>query len=243
VAEDGRNTDETRPGGPVPGGLLARRGMSLGERLRAQDSYGLLLIGISLVAISSAVIPGSSVGRLTIVALLSVVLLFALRTSGVRPRVRHVALAFVVIALVAVMIAIAIGSDRIAAVVVGGVDALLALAALATVLRRLAQHTVITGTTVAGAACAYLLIGLLFASVYAFLGGLSTDPFFAETSAERPVDYLYFSFITLTTVGYGDLTAAADLGRMLAVAEALTGQLFLVTIVALVVGNLGRTRH
>ena len=96
----------------------------------------------------------------------------------------------------------------------------------------------ITGSTVAGAACAYLLIGLFFASVYTFLAGASTDPFFAQTETERAVDFLYFSFITLTTVGYGDLSAAADLGRMLAAGEALTGQLFLVTVVALVVGNI-----
>jgi len=243
VTEDDRDTDESRPSGPPPGGLLARRGMSFRERVRAQDSYGLLLIGITLVAIASGVIAGSSIGRFAVVALLSVVLLFALRTSGVRPHVRRIALAFVVVALVAVTVATATGSERLAAIVVGGVDALLAFAALAAILMRLSRHTVITGSTVAGAACAYLLIGLLFASVYAFLGGLSTDPFFAQTIVERSVDYLYFSFITLTTVGYGDLTAAADLGRMLAVFEALTGQLFLVTIVALVVGNLGRTRR
>ena len=56
------------------------------------------------------------------------------------------------------------------------------------------------------------------------------------------MDHLYFSFVSLTTVGYGDLTPISDLGRMIAVSEALIGQLFLVTVVALVVGNIGRTR-
>jgi voltage-gated potassium channel Kch len=56
-----------------------------------------------------------------------------------------------------------------------------------------------------------------------------------------PVDsFQYFSFITLTTVGYGDLTPGTELGQLLASLEALTGQLFLVSVVALVVGNLGR---
>jgi voltage-gated potassium channel Kch len=61
-------------------------------------------------------------------------------------------------------------------------------------------------------------------------------------TAPRSIDFLYFSYVTLTTVGYGDLTAAGDLGRMLAVTEALLGQLYLVTVVALVIGNIGRER-
>ena len=52
---------------------------------------------------------------------------------------------------------------------------------------------------------------------------------------------MYFSYVTLTTVGYGDFTAATSTGRMIAVSEALTGQLYLVSAVALLVGNIGRT--
>ena len=48
---------------------------------------------------------------------------------------------------------------------------------------------------------------------------------------------LYFSYATLCTVGYGDYTAASDLGHTLAVSEALLGQLYLVTVVALLVGR------
>ncbi len=57
------------------------------------------------------------------------------------------------------------------------------------------------------------------------------------------MDRLYFSFTTMTTVGFGDLTAAGDAGRMLAITEALLGQLYLVSVVALIVANLGRTRR
>jgi len=55
-------------------------------------------------------------------------------------------------------------------------------------------------------------------------------------------DFLYYSFVTLTTVGYGDVTAATNLGRMLSVIEALVGQLYLVIVVALIVSNIGRER-
>jgi hypothetical protein len=67
-------------------------------------------------------------------------------------------------------------------------------------------------------------------------------PFFVTVAAPGAVDYLYFSYVTLTTVGYGDLTARGDAGRMLAVCEALLGQLYLVTVLALLVGNVGRPR-
>ena len=65
---------------------------------------------------------------------------------------------------------------------------------------------------------------------------------FVATSHATDVDYLYFSFSTLATVGFGDLVAGTNLGRMLAVTEALFGQMYLVTIVALLVGKFGRGR-
>jgi hypothetical protein len=204
----------------------------------------LLLGGLGVVAILAGIVGSFAVGRVALVTLLSGTLLFAFRTSRVSMRAQRVALVSVVVAIVAVTIAVVAGSDRFAAVVVGAVDAVLVFGALVAILRRVARHhMVITGTTVAGAACAYLLIGMFFASVYTVLAGASAEPFFVQTSVDRSIDQLYFSFVTLTTVGYGDLTAAGDLGRMLAVGEALIGQLFLVTVVALVVGNIGRERR
>jgi hypothetical protein len=72
---------------------------------------------------------------------------------------------------------------------------------------------------------------------------LAPGSFFAQTSAESGVDYVYFSFVTLTTVGYGDLTSRLDLGRMCSIFEALFGQLYLVSVVALLVSNVGRSRR
>jgi hypothetical protein len=85
-------------------------------------------------------------------------------------------------------------------------------------------------------------LGFFYAFLFSLLGRLS-GPFFAQPGAARAIDYVYFSYVTISTVGYGDLTARGDLGRMLAVTEALLGQLYLVTIVALLVGNLGRQRR
>ncbi len=73
---------------------------------------------------------------------------------------------------------------------------------------------------------------------------VSGEQFFAQLTMapeDTPaIDYLYFSFVTITTTGYGDFTAATGIGRMTAVLEAIFGQLYLITVVALVVQNLGQ---
>jgi len=108
--------------------------------------------------------------------------------------------------------------------------------------RALWRRQLIDVRTVLGAVCIYVLLGMMFAFVYAAINGIGNDPFFVQTAHATTPDFLYFSFITQTTVGYGDFTAAGDLGRALAVVEALTGQLYLVTIIAVLVSRLsGRT--
>jgi hypothetical protein len=93
-----------------------------------------------------------------------------------------------------------------------------------------------------GVLCLYLLIGLIFAVAFAVIQDISGTDFFTTKDGGRD-DFLYFSYATLTTVGYGDLIAATNLGRALAISEALLGQIYLVTVVALIVGNLrGRPR-
>ena len=88
-----------------------------------------------------------------------------------------------------------------------------------------------------GVLCLYLLIGLIFAVAFAVIQDISSTDFFTTKDGGRD-DFLYFSYATLTTVGYGDLIAATNLGRSLAISEALLGQIYLVTVVALIVGNL-----
>jgi len=121
--------------------------------------------------------------------------------------------------------------------------------------RRIVRHPAVSVDTVAGAAAIYLLFGLVFAVLFAFVGDIlivfdpsvvaragahpsAAQAFFVSSRTPLPSDFLYFSFVTLTTVGYGDLTAATQFGRMLSVCEALFGQLYLVTVVAILVSNI-----
>ena len=100
------------------------------------------------------------------------------------------------------------------------------------------RRRVIDVRTILAALCVYVLFGMLWAYVYSAIGNFGSSAFFAQT-VQQPTsaDFLYFSFITQLTVGYGDLTAAGNLGRACAVLEALLGQIYMVTIVALLVSR------
>jgi len=118
---------------------------------------------------------------------------------------------------------------------------MIAVAPLA-IARALYRRPVIDIHTALGAVCIYVLIGMIFAFTYSAIGATGDESFFVQTSHAGLDIYLYFSFVTLTTVGYGDYTAANGLGRSLATIEALLGQIYLVTVVALIVGTMTRTR-
>lgn len=110
------------------------------------------------------------------------------------------------------------------------------------VLVRSFQHRKVTVNTVCATLSAYLLIGLIFMAAYRMMGLLAA-PFFTQPGTVTAGQYAYFSFITLTTVGYGDLTPGSDAARSIVMLEAVIGQVFLVTTMARVVSLLGEERR
>jgi Ion channel len=121
-------------------------------------------------------------------------------------------------------------------------SALMIAAAPIAIARALWRRPTIDVHTVLGAICIYVLIGMMFAFIYATIDLLGSEPFFVQTKVATTADYLYFSFVTITTVGYGDFTAATGLGRAFASVEALLGQVYLVTVVAAIVAGMSRVR-
>jgi hypothetical protein len=110
------------------------------------------------------------------------------------------------------------------------------------VVKQFREGGAVTLQTMFGVLCLYLLIGLLFGVAFATIQQLSGTDFFTNGQHAGRDDFLYFSYTTLSTVGYGDLVARTDVGRSLAVTEALTGQLYLVTVVAVIISNLRPVR-
>jgi hypothetical protein len=120
----------------------------------------------------------------------------------------------------------------IALVVTAGVPIVLARGLL-----RLLRMSGVTFNAVAGSLAVYLSTGLVFAWIVGFLAQVGSKPYFAQHATTSEGDKVYFSFTVLTTTGFGDLTPATATGHAVAVIEMLTGQLYLVTVIGLLIGN------
>jgi hypothetical protein len=205
--------------------------------------YGLVLIVILVSLAFQLAAPDEDWSRLVAVLLQGVALIVALYAARVRPGLRRAATIAAALAVLGAAGAV-IGTDAVGAGVLRLTNLGLVLVAPAAIAYGLARDVREEGgvsvTTMFGVLCIYLLAGMAFAAAFGAIDDLSSDPFFGAGQPGDTEDFLYFSFATLTTVGYGDLTAATDLGRSLAIMEALIGQIYLVTVVALIVGNLAR---
>jgi ion channel len=110
--------------------------------------------------------------------------------------------------------------------------ALLVTATLPVTINRVLHHRHVTWETILGSLCAYVLIGLLFAFLFLAVDDFRDAPFFTQPGEHDQGEFLYFSFVALTTLGLGDLSPSVGLPQALTVLEALIGSIFLVTLVA-----------
>ena len=205
------------------------------------DSYGLVLLLVVVTYVVSVSADEARAASIVLVVQLATVWL-TLRTSGARPVVRRVA--DVVLCLAAV---VAIGSFFVhqRGTQLGGifvVCGLLYLIAPFSIVRDLIRRR-IDRESLLGAVAAYLLLGMFFAFAYQAAGELGSVPFFGAAGHGSLSQDLFFSFVTMTTVGYGNLVPAANPGQTLAVMEAVVGQLFLVVAVGKVISGLQPRRN
>jgi hypothetical protein len=207
-----------------------------------EDHYVLAGILIVLCILVTAFAGDNRVGRIVGVSLAGITLIVILRASNAHVTTIRVAGGLTMLAAISASLSATTDSD-LGHAVTALLGAGLILFGPLVIIHRLTKQNEINVTTVAGAVCVYLLAGLFFALVYVTIGALSNESFFVQTEDPRGPEYVYFSFVTLTTVGYGDYTAREDLGQMVAVLEALFGQLYLVSIVALLVSRIGQSRR
>jgi drug/metabolite transporter (DMT)-like permease len=201
--------------------------------------FGIVLLLLLATFIFLASGPSGDWVAVVAVVLQGATLLAAFSAAGVRRGLRHLTVAVVLIALVSASTAIFIGGRDISGSLFL-LNLLFVAGAPVVIVYSLVRRRVIDFRTVLGAVCVYILLGMMWAFAFAAIGTFDSQPFFAQEAHATVADYLYFSFTTITTVGYGDLTAAQSLGRALAVLAALIGQLYLVTVIALLISNLGR---
>jgi hypothetical protein len=211
---------------------------------RLQERYGLLLGSLVVLFLVQGIAPGGPWQEVLITALSASTLVLALQAG--EAGLRNVRLAMIAGAiLVATVAALALtgttntGAARLAS----GLLVAVAPPAIAIgVIRGLRARGHTTVQAVLGVLCLYLMMGLVCAFAYGTIDNLGGAPVFANDVAATTSHCLYFSFATLTTVGYGDVLTRSDLGHTLAVTEALVGQIYLVTVVALLVSDLGSRR-
>jgi Ion channel len=223
-----------RPQTPQPQDRRSRL-VALRDIVLGPDSYGIVFVFLVVDYVFLTIGWRGSVAIIVSVTWLGLAVLLAFRTSQVPHRlmlVVRVAVAVVVVAAVAVAFG---GGERADGTVVI-LSSLLVLASPIAIGWRILHHARVTTQTVLGALCIYILIGLIFANADYGVQLVWGHSFFAQPGQHGPADFAYFSYITMATVGYGDLTPAVGLPRTNAVLEALIGQIFLVVLVARLVG-------
>jgi hypothetical protein len=200
--------------------------------VRAVDSYASLLVLLLANFFVIELVSDARWGAVASILLAAAALIVAISDpdagEGMKPW--HWVLIGICVAIVPIVLLVTSSSVLGVAYLVP--VGLLVSATLPVTLSRIARHSRVTSETILGATCAYILFGLLFAFVFLALGELRDAPFFAQPGPHEQSEYLYFSFVALTTLGFGDLSPAVGLPQALTVIEALLGSVFLVTLVA-----------
>ncbi len=199
--------------------------------------YGLLLLILVVTYLLSAFTVGNWVSAVQVLLFLAVVLI-ALRNGRLHRRTAQAVGAGLLLGSVVAAILQVADPSGPGAALASAWTALVLLLAVFFIVRQVLAQPDISLQSIFGVLSAYMMIGLIFSAVYVAMWKFSSDPsFFANGDTPNSKLFQYFSFTTLTTLGYGDFTAAGDGGRAVAVLEAMVGQMFLATLVARLVAG------
>ncbi len=207
------------------------------HRLReSADNYGLVLL-LTVLAIGAQALPPSLPGAMPIILVtLCASILTSLHSSRVRQQLQALALVVVVLTLAVIFL-----GDRAPPAMTSAVLFVLSLLLFVcpiAILIRISRHKRVTSRTLFGAVVVYLQLAMSFTILYLVIDRISDNAIAGATPGDI-MDYTYFSFVTITTLGYGDYAPVSNSARLLAIGEAVIGQIFLVTIVARLVSLLG----
>jgi hypothetical protein len=236
----------SRAGRPGPRGERAAKAARNIAELKGSYRYGLVLLLAVLSTGVQMALPDTPPAWLIQALLMAATVITALfAEDATRAQWRQVGWLIGVAVLGAIAAAIA-GLGEAGRGVTFGLSGVLAIAGTVIVARGvlggIRVERRVTLHSVMGALTVYLLAGLIFAFSYSVMDAIAGMPVLSHIGSDKHAEEVYFSFITLTTVGYGDIAPVAAAARMTSVLEALFGQLYLVTIVAVIVSNVGAGR-
>jgi hypothetical protein len=220
-------------------------GEDAGGRRRAEFRYGAVFLLMMALLVLVIVAPAGNATRAAVLALEGASLLVVLATSRERRAVRNARVRVASVIAVLVVVGVAVGVFPVALVLAANSFLTVGiLVALVGGLVRLVRLHGVTIQVVAGALTIYVLTGLIFAWVVSLVADAGSGAYFAQGGDATQGERVYYSFTVLTTTGFGDLTAATPVGQALSVLEMLIGQIYLVTVIGVLVGNFaGRPRR
>jgi hypothetical protein len=207
-----------------------------GERLlrqaqRLDDAFGLVPVLVDASLILGVVLPNQVWAAIVITVAISATSILGLTSSHARRGLLRSALWLSLAAIVLALIA-AVSGDRFWLNPCVLIQVVLLIGAMLAVMYRVLTSAEVGTRTIVGAISVYALLGILFAYMYVAVELIQGGQFFAEAAHPRGSDFLFFSFSTLTTTGFGNLVPGGQPGRMLAGLEMMAGPVLLVTVIA-----------
>lgn len=208
-----------------------RRERWLQRAERARDAFGLVLILVLLTYVLASLMRNHSWSAVVLTLATSATSVVALTSSHARHGLVRSALWLSALTILLAAIGAA-GGGRIWLNIATVVQVSLLTVAMGAVLQRVVTTAEVGSRTILGALSVYAVLGLLFTFVYGFVERIQGGAFFEAHAHPSGGDFLFFSYTTLTTTGYGNLVPGGQPGRMIAGLEMMVGQIFLVTLVA-----------
>jgi hypothetical protein len=199
------------------------------ERIR--DAFGLVLASVLITYVLASLLANREWGAVVLCLATSGTSLIALTSAHARPQVFRAALYLSAATILLAAIGAA-GGGRFWLNVATVAQVALLTVAMGAVLRRVVMADRIGSRTILGALSVYAVLGILFTFVYGFVERVQGGAFFEGHPHPAGGDFLFFSYTTLTTTGYGNLVPGGQPGRMISGLEMMIGQIFLVTLVA-----------
>lgn len=198
---------------------------------RASDAFGLVFLLVLLTYALASLLDNRGWSSVILTLATSATSVVALVSAHARHRFVRVVvlLAILTVALAAIGAA---ADDRTWLNLATVIQVSLLAVAMAAVLRRVVTAPEVGSRTILGALSVYTVLGILFTFVYGVVDRMQAGAFFEAHPHPSSSDFLFFSYTTLTTTGYGNLVPGGQPGRLISGLEMMAGQIFLVTLVA-----------
>src|SRR5688572_22928792 len=198
------------------------RTLSRRDVFRILDSYGTLLVLLLVNFLLLELIHDRRWGAIVSTLVAAAALVVAISDPDAGEHVSRRQATLILVCVILAPIVLIVDSAQVIGLAYLLPVALLVFATLPITILRVLKHQRVTSETVLGALCSYVLVGLLFAFLYLAVSEFRDAPFFAQAGPHSQSEYLYFSFVVLTTLGFGDLSPAVGLPQALVALEALS---------------------